>query len=161
MRAFEIKPACARDVPVLLKLIRELAAYERLSHLVTATEEGLRRVLFGERPAAEAVLGWHDGRAMGFAIYFQNFSTFVGRPGTYLEDIYVKPEFRQRGLGEALLRHVARVAHQRNSGRLEWAVLDWNTPAIQFYKKLGAGPLDDWTLFRITGDALQRLAQGE
>jgi GNAT superfamily N-acetyltransferase len=152
-----IRPATAADVPLILALIRQLAEYEKLAHDVTATEADLRASLFGARPAAEVLIGSVEGKPAGFAVFFQNFSTFRGRPGLYLEDLFVMPEWRGRGLGEAFLRHVAREAVRRNCARFEWAVLDWNAPAIAFYRKLGAEPLNDWTLFRATGEALARL----
>jgi GNAT superfamily N-acetyltransferase len=154
----EIRPATIDDVPLLLKLIKELAEYEKLSHSATGTEELLREHLFGPRPAAEALVGLIDGTPLGFAFYFQSFSTFLCRPGIYLEDIYVRPEARGRGLGKALLRAVARIAVERDCGRLEWAALDWNEPAIGFYRKLGAVPMSDWTTFRVTGETLANLA---
>lgn len=153
----EIRPATVLDVPLLLTLIRQLAEYEHLANEVVATEDSLRAALFGPRPAAEALIGSLDGHPAGFALFFQNFSTFLGRPGLYLEDVFVQPAFRGRGLGQALLRHVALEAVRRNCGRFEWAVLDWNEAAIGFYQKLGAQRLDDWRIFRITGDALRRL----
>ncbi len=153
----EIRSATASDVPLLLTLIRQLAEYEHLAHEVVATEESLGAALFGPRPAAEALIGSLEGQAVGFALFFQNFSTFLGRPGLYLEDVFVQPAFRGRGLGEALLRHVAREAVRRNCGRFEWAVLDWNEAAIRFYQKLGARQLNDWRIFRVTDDALRRL----
>ena len=134
----EITAAAPPDVPLLLTLIRALAEYERLSDQVSATEDRLRESLFGPRPAAEAVIGRLEGEPAGFALFFQSYSTFLGRPGIYLEDVFVKPEYRGRGLGAALLRHLARVAVERQCGRFEWAVLDWNAPAIGFYRKLGA-----------------------
>lgn len=154
----EIRRATIDDVPLLLRLIRELAEYEKLSHAATGTEELLRRHLFGQRPSAEAVIGTIDGTPLGFALYFQSFSTFLCKPGIYLEDIYVRPEARGKGLGKALLRAVAQVAVERDCGRLEWSALDWNEPAIGFYRKLGATPMSDWTIFRITGDVLKELA---
>ncbi|HWE97067.1 MAG TPA: GNAT family N-acetyltransferase [Tepidisphaeraceae bacterium] len=153
-----IRPATTADVPLILELIRGIAEYEKLSHEVVATEDLLREHLFGPRPAAEVLLAFVDGRSAGFALYFPNFSTFLGRPGVYLEDLYVRPEWRGKGIGKALLREVARVAASRNCGRLEWSVLDWNEPAIQFYKSLGAVPMDEWTVHRVTGDALRKLA---
>ncbi len=155
----DIRPATVEDVPLLLRLVNELAEYERLAHEVVATEEELQAAMFAPRPYAEAIIADVDGEAAGFALYFHTFSTFVGRPGLYLEDLYVRPAHRRRGIGEALLRRVAAIAHERNCGRLEWAALDWNAPAVSFYKGLGAEPLDDWTTYRVTGEALQRLAQ--
>ena len=157
---FRIRLAEADDVPVLLELIRGLAEYERLLDQMEANEAGLRESLFGERRYAEAAIGEVDGEPVGFALYFHSYSTFLGKPGLYLEDLFVKPDHRGRGFGGALLRHVGRVAVERDCGRLEWAVLDWNEPAIGFYRKLGAAPLDEWTTYRMTGDALRRLAEG-
>ena len=147
------------DVPAILGMIRELAEYERLLHMVVATEESLQRSLFGSQPYAEALLAEVGGEAVGFALYFHNFSTFLGKPGLYLEDLFVKPSFRGRGIGKALLSRVARIAVERDCGRMEWSVLDWNEPSIRFYESLGAKPLDDWTIFRLTGDALQCCGQ--
>jgi GNAT superfamily N-acetyltransferase len=158
---FTIRPAAAADTGTLLDLIRGLAEYERLSHLVTATEATLQDALFGTRPGAEALLGFEGGIAVGFAVYFHNFSTFLGRRGLWLEDIFVQPEHRRKGYGRALFLHVARIAHERGCGRYEWAALDWNEPAIRFYKSMGAVALDDWTIFRVTGDALATLATRE
>jgi len=145
------------DVDIILRLIRGLADYERLSHEVTADAETLRRSLFGARCIAEVVIAEVDGTPVGFALFFHNFSTFLGLPGIYIEDVYIEPAWRGKGLGQALLSHVARLAKERGCGRLEWAVLDWNEPAISFYKKLGARPLDDWTIFRVAGSALDKL----
>jgi GNAT superfamily N-acetyltransferase len=153
----EVRPATARDVPTIFGFIRELADYEKLSHAVVATEPLLRQHLFGPNPAAEVLIGLLDGVPVGFALFFRSFSTFVGRPGIYLEDIYVQPHCRGAGVGTALLKAVARLAAERNCGRLEWSVLDWNTPSINFYKKLGAVPMDEWTMFRVSGEALERL----
>ncbi|HEX8143758.1 MAG TPA: GNAT family N-acetyltransferase [Pyrinomonadaceae bacterium] len=155
----KIERAGASDVPVILSFIKELAEYERLSHEVVATEELLRQSLFGERAMAEVVIAYDDGRAVGFALFFHNFSTFLGRPGIYLEDLYVQPHARGKGIGRALLIHLARLAKERGCGRLEWAVLDWNEPAIRFYQNLGAVPMNEWTVFRATGEALDRLAE--
>lgn len=156
--ALKIVPATQRDVPLVLSFVRKLAEYEMLSDQMVATEELLREGLFGARRVAEVVLAYLAGEPVGFALYFYNFSTFVGRPGIYLEDLFVEPAHRGKGVGKALLIHVAKVAVERGCGRFEWAVLDWNTPAIDFYRGLGAVPLDDWTLFRLTGDALHRVA---
>jgi GNAT superfamily N-acetyltransferase len=157
-----IRPAARADAPLILSLIRELAEYERLSHAVTATEADLERHLFGPGPAApapaECLIGELGGAPQGFALFFTSFSTFLARPGLYLEDLYVRPQARGRGLGDALLAHLARVAVERGCGRLEWAVLDWNEPAIGFYKKLGARPMDDWTVYRLDGGALSAAA---
>lgn len=156
-----IRPATADDVPVILSFVRDLAEYEKLSHLVTATEAGLREALFGAHPGAEVVLAYEGQEAVGFAVYFHSFSTFLGVKGLWLEDLFVRPAYRGRGHGRALLLHVARIAHQRGCGRFEWAVLDWNEPSIRFYKSLGAQPLDDWTIMRVTGPALHALASME
>jgi GNAT superfamily N-acetyltransferase len=155
-----IEAAQPRDAAVLLALIRALAEYEKLTHLVVGTEQQLREELFGARPVIEAVVGWEDGRAVGFALYFHNFSTFLARRGLYLEDLFVVPEARGRGYGKALMRHVARIAVERECGRFEWAVLDWNQPAIAFYRSLGAEVLPDWRICRLTGEALMALGSG-
>lgn len=154
----DIRPAVENDVPLVLSFIRELAEYEKLSQQVTATESSLRQHLFGPHPAAEVIIATLDHDPAGFALFFQNFSTFVGRPGVYLEDLFVRAHARGAGVGRALLREVARTAVSRRCGRLEWSVLDWNEPAIGFYRKLGAVPMDDWTTFRVMGDALDKLA---
>ncbi len=156
-----IRAATPDDVPVLLELVRALAEYERLAHLVAADEAELARELFAPAGGVEAILGFADGAAVGFAVYFHNFSTFLGRRGLYLEDLFVRPEHRGKGYGRALLLHVARLAHARGCGRFEWMALDWNAPAIRFYKSLGAAELAEWRLFRVTGDALARLAAME
>jgi len=153
-----IKPAAESDVALVLNFIRKLAEYEKLSHEVVATEELLRETLFGERRVAEVVVAYLAGVPVGFALYFHNFSTFVGRPGIYLEDLFVEPAHRGKGVGKALFTHVARLAVERGCGRFQWTVLNWNTPAIDFYRSLGAVPLHDWTVFRLSGDALQRAA---
>jgi GNAT superfamily N-acetyltransferase len=152
-----IRPATADDARILRDLIVELASYEKLEHLVEATADDLRRHLFGPRPAAEALIAEVDGAAVGFALFFPNFSTFRGLPGIYLEDLFVKAEYRGRGLGKALLKRVATLAVERGCGRLEWAVLDWNAPSIAFYRSLGARPQDEWTLYRLDGEALREL----
>jgi len=154
-----IVPATAPDVPVILRMIRGLAEYEKLLEACSATEDQLRDSLFGPHPAAEVLLAWADDRPVGFALFFHNYSTFLGRPGIYLEDLFVDPDRRGRGYGKALLAHLARLARDRDCGRVEWAVLDWNAPSIQFYKSLGAVPLDDWIIFRLTGEALERSAR--
>ena len=156
---FEIQPATVADVPVILQLIRELADYERAPNDVVATEEGLREVLFGETPAAQVLIGREDGEPVAFAVYFFNFSTWLGRAGLYLEDLFVRPELRGKGYGRALLVRLAQIAQERGCGRMEWAVLDWNDPAILFYKKLGAKPMEEWTVFRLTSDGIERLAE--
>ncbi len=158
---FEIRPARVEDVPIILKLIRDLATYERAPKEVTATEEQLVDVLFGEKPVAEVLLAFEGKSPVGFAVFFHNFSTWLGRPGLYLEDLFVKPEKRGKGYGHALLVDLAKIARDRGCGRMEWAVLNWNDPAIQFYRKLGATPMDEWTVFRLTRDGIARLAQSE
>jgi len=143
---------------VILDMIRGLAEYEKLSHVVAATEEQLRLTLFGEQPAAEVLLAHWNGEAIGFALFFPNYSTFLAQPGIYLEDLFVKPHARGKGAGLALFVELARIAVERGCGRVEWAVLDWNEPSIRFYKKLGAVPLDEWTTFRLTSEPLRKLA---
>lgn len=158
-RDIEMRPATGQDAGIVLTFIRHLAEYEQLAHLVSATEEGLREALFGERPGAEVLLAYVDGAPAGFAVYFHNFSTFLGRRGMWLEDIFVEPPMRGKGVGKSLLLAVARIAHERGCGRFEWAALDWNTPAWDFYRALGAAPLEDWTMFRVSGAALEKLAR--
>jgi GNAT superfamily N-acetyltransferase len=155
-----LRPAILADVPIILGFIRELAAYEKLEHQVVATEALLAEQLFGPRPAAEVVIAELNGAAVGFALFFNNFSTFLGRKGLFLEDLYVQPHARGSGIGKALLRHLARMAVARGCGRMDWNVLDWNAPAIGFYEKLGADVLPDWRTCRLTGDALKALARG-
>ena len=155
-----VREASEGDVPLILSFIRELAEYERLSHEVVATEESLRENLFGERRYAEVLIAEHDGTPAGFALFFHNFSTFLGKPGIYLEDLYVKPEWRGAGIGKGLLVRLARLARERGCGRLEWWVLDWNEPSIGFYEKIGAVAMDEWTVYRLTGEALEELAGG-
>ena len=155
----EIRQATEADVPLILKFIRDLAIYEKLEHKVVATEQGLRQTLFGNPRFAEVVFASVDGVEAGFALFFHNYSTFLGAPGIYLEDLFVKPEFRGRGIGKALLAHLAKLAKDRGCGRVEWAVLDWNTPSIDFYKSLGAVPISDWEIFRLTGDAMDKLSR--
>jgi len=154
----EITPACERDVPLILALINELALYEKLQHEVVASEASLHHALFGAQPAAAALIARCDGEAAGFALYFHNFSTFLGRHGLYLEDLFVRPAFRGRAVGRSLLMHLARLAVERGCGRFEWAVLDWNKPARDFYESLGAEANPTWINYRVSGDALQRLA---
>jgi len=154
-----IRPATADDVPIIGQLIRDLAEYERLSHTVTLDLHRLRQDLFGPRPYAEVLLAEEAGQVLGFALFFHNYSTFVGKPGIYLEDLFVRPEHRGHGHGKALLLAVARLAVERGCGRMEWSVLDWNEPSIRFYKSLGALPLDDWQIFRLTEQALGRLME--
>src|SRR5438093_8016639 len=156
---FKIRSARVADVPIILQLIRDLATYERAPNEVWATVEQLVDVLFGKKPAAEILLAFENETPVGFAVFFHNFSTWLGRPGLYLEDLFVKPETRGRGYGRALLVHLAKIARDHNCGRMEWAVLTWNEPAIQFYNKLGAGSLDDWRVFRLTSDGIGRLAE--
>lgn len=160
MTSLRIERATERDLPTILEMIRALAEYERMSDQVVATEAGLRDALFGTKPDAEVILAYADGRPAGFALFFHNFSTFLGRRGLYLEDLFVKPEMRGTGIGKRLLVELARISVERGCGRFEWSVLDWNEPAIGFYKKLGAVPMHDWTIFRVSGDALTRLAAG-
>jgi len=157
-RNFAIRPATIRDVPIILELIRDLATYERAPHDVTATEEQLTDVLFGEKQAAEVLLAFEGDTPIGFAVFFHNFSTWLGRPGLYLEDLFVRPEHRGKGYGRALLVYLAGIACDRGCGRMEWAVLDWNAPAIDFYKKLGAAQLEEWKIFRLTRDGIAKLA---
>lgn len=156
--SMRIRSATKEDVPVVAALIRGLARYEKLEHEVVMTEDLLAAGLFGERPYAEVLLAMDEDRPLGFALFFHNFSTFLGRPGIYLEDLFVVPEERGSGIGRALLEHLARLAVDRGCGRLEWAVLDWNRDAIAFYERLGARPNSDWTVYRLTGEALTTLA---
>jgi GNAT superfamily N-acetyltransferase len=159
--SFVIRSAVLSDIPTILGLIRDLAEYERAPNEVVATEEGLREVLFGERPPAEVVLAMEGENAVGFAVFFHNFSTWLGRPGLYLEDLFVRPDARGKGYGRALLVHLAKIARDRDCGRMEWAVLDWNEPAIKFYRTLGAKPNEEWTIFRLTGDKIAKLANSD
>ena len=155
----EVRGAKREDVPLVLDLIRELAEYEKLSHEVVATEDSLLEWLFGDRPVAEVLVAECGGEAAGFALFFHNFSTFLGKPGIYLEDLYVRPRFRRSGIGTSMLTRLARLARERGCGRLEWSVLDWNEPSIRFYESLGAVAMDDWTVHRMTGEALEGLAE--
>ena len=155
---FQIRPARMDDVPIILKLIRDLATYERAPHEVVATEAQLVDVLFGKRPVAEVLLAFEGESPIGFAVFFYNFSTWLGRPGLYLEDLFVKPQKRGKGYGRALLVELAKIARDRGCGRMEWAVLDWNEPAIKFYRALGAKPMDEWTVFRLTRNGIAKLA---
>ena len=155
---FDIRAATMADVPLILQFIRELADYEKLAHEVTATEALLRRHLFGPPPRAEVILAGQKGAWAGFAVFFHNFSTFLGKPGLYLEDLYVRPPFRRRGCGQALMIHLARLARHRHCARFEWSVLDWNKPSQVFYRSLGAVPMSDWTVYRLTGPPLAALA---
>src|SRR3989475_5382200 len=158
---FKIRSARVADVPIILQLIRDLATYERAPNEVWATEEQLVDVLFGKKPAAEILLAFENETPVGFAVFFHNFSTWLGRPGLYLEDLFVKPEKRGKGYGHALLVDLAKIARDRGCGRMEWAVLDWNDPAIQFYRNLGAKPMHEWTVFRLTGEEIGKLANSE
>ena len=154
----DIRFATPADVPLILHFIRSLARYEKLEDRVVATEDGLRATLFGQPRFAEVLIAEEESRPVGFALFFHNYSTFLAQPGIYLEDLYVEPEARGRGYGKALLARLASLAKERHCGRVEWAVLDWNTPSIDFYKSLGAVPQDDWTVYRLAGEALDRLA---
>ena len=158
--ALTIRPVAEHEVAEVLKFIRELAVYEHLEHEVVATEAALRAALFGPRPYAEVAFACLEGAPVGFALFFHNFSTFLGKPGIYLEDLFVRPEARGRGVGRSLLAWLARTALERGCGRLDWAVLDWNEPSIVFYRKLGAVAQDEWTTMRVSGAALERLARG-
>lgn len=153
-----VRAATPADVQDIFRLITELARYEKLEHEVTGTPADLERHLFGPRPYAQALMAHDDGHLAGFALYFFNYSTFLCRPGLYLEDLFVRPEFRRKGIGRALLAELARVAVEAGCGRMEWSVLDWNEPSIEFYRRLGARRLDEWHVFRLTGEALSRLA---
>ena len=154
----DIRKAEEQDIPVILHFIQSLADYERLRDSCVATEDQLRKTLFGDNPGAEVIIASIDGEPKGFALFFHNYSTFLAQRGIYLEDLFVNPDARGHGVGYALLAALARIAIERDCGRLEWAVLDWNQLAIDFYKRIGARPLDDWTVFRMTGDALEKLA---
>jgi GNAT superfamily N-acetyltransferase len=160
-RLVTTRAAQAADVPLVLTFIRELAVYERLEDQVVATEADLATALFGPRPYAEVLLGCLEGEPVGYALFFHNFSTFLGKPGIHLEDLFVRPAARGAGVGRRLLAHLAHLTLERGCGRLDWAVLDWNEPSIGFYRGLGAATLDDWTTFRLSGDALARLARGD
>jgi GNAT superfamily N-acetyltransferase len=155
----QIRSATVADAGLVLEMIKELADYERLSDAVAATEQTIRESLWGAHPAAEVIIASVDGQPAGFALFFHNYSTFLAQRGLYLEDLFVKPAFRGRGVGRALLARLAAIAVERGCGRFEWSVLDWNEPAIGFYKNLGAVPMQEWTIFRVTGDALRKLAQ--
>jgi GNAT superfamily N-acetyltransferase len=158
MASIRIVPAQATDVPIILRMIKALAEYEQLTHEVVATEADLRQSLFGPRPAGEVVLAYAAETPIGFALFFHNFSTFLGRHGLYLEDLFVVPEWRGKGVGKQLLAHIASIAESRNCGRMEWAVLDWNESAIAFYRRMGAHVLDDWRICRLTGHELRAAA---
>jgi GNAT superfamily N-acetyltransferase len=155
---FKIRPATEGDVPVILSFIKELAQYEKLSHEVAATEETLRETLFGDRRVAEVIIGFFGDSPVSFALFFHSYSTFLGRPGIYLEDLFVRTEMRRKGIGRVMLTYLANLAKERRCGRLEWSVLDWNEPAIRLYRSLGAVAMDEWTINRLTGEALDRLA---
>ncbi|MEO8433922.1 MAG: GNAT family N-acetyltransferase [Pyrinomonadaceae bacterium] len=159
MSELRIEKPIVADVPLILEFVRDLAEYEKLADSVAATEDRLRETLFGPNPSAHALLAYDKDDPVGFAIYFFNYSTFVGRPGLYLEDLFVRPEARGKGFGRALLQHLARIAVERNCGRMEWAVLNWNEPALGFYQSLGANPMADWIVFRLSGKALEDLAR--
>lgn len=156
---FVVRAAAESDVPVILSFIKKLAVYEKLTHEVVATETLLRETLFGSLRTAEVAIGYCEGKPVGFVLFFHNYSTFLGRPGLYIEDLFVDEAHRRRGFGRALLLYVAQLANERRCGRLEWAVLDWNEPAINFYKKLGAVAMNEWTIYRVTGEALKELAE--
>lgn len=153
--SFAIRPATPADVPIIFQLIQALAAYEKLSHAVTGTEEALRQHLFGDRPYAEVLLAYTPAEVIGYALFFTTYSTFLTRPGLWLEDLFVLPAYRRQGVGTALLKALARLASDRDYGRIEWSVLDWNTPAIQFYDRIGATVLPDWRICRLSGDVLK------
>ena len=153
-----IEPVTLADVPLVLELIRGLAEYEKEPEAAVATASQMERALFGERPAAEAVIARWQGEPAALALWFQTFSTWTGKPGLWLEDLFVRPEYRRRGIGRALLQHLARICGERDYGRFEWSVLDWNTPALEFYRSLGAVARDEWTTHRVSGEALRRLA---
>jgi GNAT superfamily N-acetyltransferase len=158
MTPFRLTPAVASDVPLILELIKALAEYEQMADQVVITEADLRAALFGPRPAGEVIIGYAGDQPAGFALFFQTFSTFKGRPGLHLEDIFVKPEWRKHGLGTMLLARLARIAVDRGYGRMEWSVLDWNKIALRVYRAVGARPMDEWTVYRLNGDALRQLA---
>jgi len=155
---FEIRPATRDDCQLILGFIKELADYEKLSHEVVATEAILEECLFGQRPYAEVLIAEYRQQAVGYALFFHNYSTFTGRPGIYLEDLYVQPAMRGKGFGKSLLAYIAKLAVDRRCTRFEWSVLDWNEPSLQFYRSIGAAPMDEWTVQRLDGDALQKLA---
>jgi len=157
MPELQIRPATHDDVAPILEMVKELAAYERLLHTVQAREADLREALFGPRPVAEALVADRGGRAVGFALFFHNYSTFVGRPGLYIEDLYVRPAHRGQGIGGALMSHMIRLAKDRRCGRVEWAALEWNEPALRFYEAMGATALNEWRIFRLTQEAMEKV----
>lgn len=159
--SFAIRPATPADVPIIFQLIQALAAYEKLSHAVTGTEEALRQHLFGDRPYAEVLLAHTPAEVIGYALFFTTYSTFLTRPGLWLEDLFVLPAYRRQGVGTALLKALARLASDRDYGRIEWSVLDWNTPAIQFYERIGATVLPDWRICRVSGDVLKHFGHSD
>ena len=159
LQGFRIRNAVSSDTALILQFIKELAVYEKLLHEVVATEETLKESLFGSNKMAEVIIGEWSGEPVAFALYFHNFSTFLGRAGLYLEDLYVQPQMRGRGIGKQMLSYLAQLALSRGCGRLEWWVLDWNKPALRFYRSLGATPMDEWTVQRVSGEALQQLAK--
>ncbi len=161
MSSIHIRLATKYDVPDILSFIKDLAEFEKLSHEVVATEEQLEKTLFGDRPVAEVLIAEWEGKKAGFALFFHSYSTFLAKPGIYLEDLFVRTEYRSRGIGEALLRELAKEAKKRNCGRLEWSVLDWNTRALKFYHALGAKPMDEWTVQRMTEPVFSRFAEEE
>ena len=153
-----IETATADDIPTIVRLVKQLAAYEKLAHQMVATEDDFRRALFGPERNVDALIAFADDRPVGFALYFYTFSTFLGRRGIYLEDIFVEPEFRGMGIGSALLKGLSKIAKKQNCGRVEWSVLTWNQPSIDFYHRLGAVTMEEWRIFRLTGEALDRMA---
>lgn len=159
MTDIQIQPATEADVPLLLEMFKALAEYERMADALVATEQMIRESFFGATPHAQAAMARIGGEAVGYAVWFFTYSTFLSRPGLYLEDVFVLPAWRGKGIGKALLRHLARIAVERGCGRFEWSVLDWNETAIRFYRGIGARPMDEWTVYRMTGDAIKQLAQ--
>ena len=160
-KAFQIKFATVDDVPLILKFIKELAEYEKLLHKVVATEASLRNTLFGDHVHAEVIIAYYENKPIGFSLFFHNYSTFLGKPGIYLEDLYIQPEARGKGFGKQMLVYLAKLAKERNCGRLEWWVLDWNKSAIKFYESIGAEPMSDWTVYRVDEQALEDLSDLE
>ena len=156
---FYIRGATKEDIPTIISLIRELAVYEKLEHELVATPELFEKSLFSENPSAEVVIGEIEGKAVGYALFFHNFSTFLGKKGLYLEDLFVKPDYRGLGFGKELLLHLVKIAKDRGCGRMEWSVLDWNQPAIEFYKSLGAVPMEEWTVFRLDSVAINKICK--